>query len=642
MAEEVVSKELTEMLKCISEKKNFLLSGGAGSGKTYSLGQLIKAIFQKSPSATIACITYTNAAAIEIRNRVNIENLWVSTIHDFFWDNISKFQRELKSTLLELINDPDSKIKNPNSEEKYENDFPNGIQYKEYVRLNNGEISHDEVLQLANRMYSKYVKLCRILKDKYDYILVDEYQDTSSLVVEILLDFLSKSPTKNVIGFFGDSMQSIYENGVGDLDDYVKDGRVIEIKKEENRRNPFSVIELANKIRIDGICQRPSNDLSAPNMVAGKIIIGSAVFLYSSKFSLDLVKGSLWCSEWNFENAVETKELRLTHNLISAEAGFDEFMKVYDADPIFKFKQQVRKQVEKQGLNVTKNQTFDDVVSKLTWKYVKGCNAGKNKTEVFLSDADRQRLYEHVKDCPYTQIEKLYLDKDILLDDKKYLDNANAIHRETKRDKLLQQLFEIQTIIELYQKKQYNELIRKISFRFTTIKDKEVLKTKIQKLTMMQESSIEDVLEYADQMEICPKDDRFIEFIEKNEYLYWRIKDIRYAVFQNLYRYLEGYIPLSTQHKIKGLEFKNVLVVLNNGDWANYNFEYLLDKSAFASLTPAKQKTYPKILKRTQKLFYVCSTRSKKNLVVYCPAPTEGMLAGARELFGNTNVHSLD
>lgn len=640
MAEEIMSSELAAVLKCIENNKNFLLSGGAGSGKTYSLIQILKLISQRSPAATIACITYTNAAAIEIENRANIKNLWVSTIHDFFWDNIAPFQKGLKSTLLELINDPESKIKNPTPEKEFVSDFSEGIQYKEYVRLSNGEISHDEVLILSNKMYSKYVKLCSVLKDKYDYILVDEYQDTSHLVIEILLDFLPKSPKKNIIGFFGDSMQAIYENGIGDLNSYIESGKVIEIKKEENRRNPLSIITIANKIRTDGISQRESNDLTAPNMYDGKIIQGSAVFLYSSQFSMERVKQSSWCQEWDFGNSTKTKELRLTHNLIASEAGFEELMEIYDADPIYKFKQEVRKQVGLQGLIVTSEQTFDEVVTNLNWQYVRGENKGRNKTEVFLSDSFNKQLYALVRDCPYIQVEKLYLDKDMLLDDKKYEDNEMS--QEPKRDKLLQQLFSIELIIHLYQAKKYNELIRKTSFRFSTVKDKATLKSTMNRLISMRESTIEEVIEYANEVKLCLKDDRFQNFIEKNSYLYDRVKHIKYSVFQNLYNYLEGYIPLSTQHKIKGLEFENVLVVLHNGGWSNYNFEYLLDESIYTSLKPAKQKTYDRILKRTQKLFYVCCTRSKKNLVVYCPSPTENMIAGAQKIFGVENVHSID
>jgi len=640
VVEEIITQELSAVLKCIEDNKNFLLCGGAGSGKTYSLIQILKLISRRSPSATIACITYTNAAAIEIENRADIKNLWVSTIHDFFWNNISSFQRELKSTLLDLINDPESKIKNPTPDEEFASDFSEGVQYKEYVRLSKGEISHDEVLILSNKMYSKYVKLCSILKDKYDYILVDEYQDTSPLVVEILLDFLPQSSKKNIIGFFGDSMQAIYEDGIGDLNSYIESGKVIEIKKEENRRNPLSVITLANKIRTDGIRQRESNDLNAPNMSDGKIIQGSTVFLYSSKFSLDQVKKSKWCQDWDFGSSTKTKELRLTHNLIASEAGFGELMEIYDADPIYKFKQEVRKQVKAQGIVITAEQTFDDIVTKLNWQYIKGENKGRNKTEVFLSNPFAAQLYSQVKDYPYIQVEKLYLDKDTLLDDKKNEDNE--MRREPKRDKLLQQLFSIQLIIQLYQTKKYNELIRKTSFRFSTIKDKAELKSKMDKLASMKEATIEEVITYADAAGLCPKDDRFQDFIEKNSYLYSRVKHIKYSVFQNLYNYLEGYIPLSTQHKIKGLEFENVLVVLNNGGWSNYNFEYLLDESIYDSLKPAKQKTYHGILKRTEKLFYVCCTRSKKNLLVYCPSPTDNMIAGAQQLFGVENVYPIN
>lgn len=89
------------------------------------------------------------------------------------------------------------------------------------VRISNGEISHDEVLLLAHRMFKKYPRLCDLLLDKFQFIFVDEYQDTSPLVIEILLNFLQTRKKKNIIGFFGDSMQSIYETGVGDIDNCI-------------------------------------------------------------------------------------------------------------------------------------------------------------------------------------------------------------------------------------------------------------------------------------------------------------------------------------------------------------------------------------------------------------------------------------
>lgn len=281
MVEKRLEIEVKKVMDYIKEKKNFLLSGGAGSGKTYSLVQIIKEVINLNPISKVVCITYTNAAVKEIEQRISNNNLSVSTIHDFLWSTISPFKNEMKKSLLEIINDPSSKIRNPNGDSEYTNDFLDGIQYKEYVRISNGEISHDEVLILANHMYKKYPRLCDIVKDKYEYIFVDEYQDTSPLVIEILLEFLQKGNRKNVIGLFGDSMQAIYDDGVGDVNKYISSGIINEVKKVQNRRNPESVIELANKIRFDNLIQEPSKDINAPNMKNGLIKKGDIKFIYS-------------------------------------------------------------------------------------------------------------------------------------------------------------------------------------------------------------------------------------------------------------------------------------------------------------------------------------------------------------------------
>lgn len=112
---ERLENEVIEVFKLLDAKKNFVLSGGAGSGKTYSLVAVINEIYLRNPVAKIACITYTNAAVHEIENRVANNKLRISTIHDFLWDNISSFQSELKSTLIESINNPEVKYKSGDS-----------------------------------------------------------------------------------------------------------------------------------------------------------------------------------------------------------------------------------------------------------------------------------------------------------------------------------------------------------------------------------------------------------------------------------------------------------------------------------------------------------------------------------------------
>ena len=63
--------EVQVIFEAIDEGRNFLLSGGAGSGKTYSLVNVIRQVITEKPTDKIACITYTNAAVKEIENRVN-------------------------------------------------------------------------------------------------------------------------------------------------------------------------------------------------------------------------------------------------------------------------------------------------------------------------------------------------------------------------------------------------------------------------------------------------------------------------------------------------------------------------------------------------------------------------------------------
>lgn len=642
VAEKLVREndELYEILEHIKQGHNFLLSGGAGSGKTYSLVQVLQHISGLCPNAQIACITYTNVAAIEIKNRANIKNLRVSTIHDFLWDMIVQFQKEAKTTLLELINNPESSIKNPSSDFPYQNTFENGIQYKEYLRIDRGEISHDEVLVLANEMFKKYPRLCDLLIDKFQFIFVDEYQDTSPLVIEILLEFIQQRKKKNIIGFFGDSMQAIYETGIGDIDSYIESGAVYKVEKKQNRRNPQTIIDVANTLRTDGLVQTASKDSSAPNMKNGMVKQGSVKFLYSMNFDLDKVKLSSWVKGWDFHNVQETKELRLTHNLIANEAGFSNLMAIYDNDPIAKFKEAFHKEAKKQGHILSDEDSFDTVVKSMPWIYKREPHKGKSHLEVLLEDSNAKVLYEHIKDWPYSKVKKIYLDKDNLIDDKVVINGVTV--REPKRDCLIQHLFKIQELISLFDNKEYNELLRRTSFSIQSIADKSKFKQCMDGLMTKASDSIEAIISYADSCKLCIADDKLKDFINHNDYLYWRVKDIPFQEFQNLYLYLEGYTPFSTQHKIKGLEFENVLIVLHNGGWKNYNFEYLFDAKIESTLNPSQKKSYLKILQRTKKLFYVCCTRAKDNLIVYYPSPSPNVLEGAITIFGEENCVNLD
>ncbi len=629
--------EVREIFQSIDNGRNFLLSGGAGSGKTYSLVNVIRQAIAENPTAKVACMTYTNAAVKEIEERVNHKNLNVSTIHDFLWDSIKHFQKELKEALIALANNEEvTRISieevNPVPENYYAV-LPDGVQYKEFVRIREGIISHDELLIVANYLFEKYPKLSSIVKDKYKFIFIDEYQDTSKAVVETFLTHFKKSKRTNIIGFFGDAMQSIYEDGIGNLDDYKGDDaeKVNEIPKKQNRRNPQLVIDLANKLRTDGIIQEPSADPKAPNMVGGVIKQGTVLFLHSADGYINKVEAFLEANyAWDFNNSKETKELNLTHNLIAGKAGFRNLMDIYDKDHILSFRDRIKKYIKDNNVAADFSEnTFGEVIEALQQgKGGRELNAVRptNTMQVFIDG--NAELYNYAKSLKYSEFSKMYVDKDQLLDDKKQ-DKDDENKKGSKRDNLVKHLFKIQNNISLYQNKKYNEFLRATDYHFkiTSIASKKALKENIESLVNVGDNTIEQVINDANEKRICLIDDKLIAFKENKEYLYNRVKDVKFSEFQKLYEYLEGQTPFSTQHKTKGTEFDNVLVILDNGGWNNYNFGNLFLGTGSAS-----------VLDRTQKIFYVCCTRAKENLTVFFHNPDADVIAKAKVWFGEDNV----
>ena len=112
-------EKLTSIYGTIDSHKSWCLKAGAGSGKTYSLVESIKYIARnyglslKYNNQKIACITYTNIAAEEIENRIgNNDIVIVSTIHEFVWNIIEKYQAQLKNYVIRDIKKEKITLKN--------------------------------------------------------------------------------------------------------------------------------------------------------------------------------------------------------------------------------------------------------------------------------------------------------------------------------------------------------------------------------------------------------------------------------------------------------------------------------------------------------------------------------------------------
>ncbi len=99
---EAEDKILSEIFKSIDNNKSIIFSSGAGAGKTYSLIESLKYIINKygkilkEHNQKIICITYTNVATEEVKERLGNSGLVrISTIHERIWELINSHQKEL-------------------------------------------------------------------------------------------------------------------------------------------------------------------------------------------------------------------------------------------------------------------------------------------------------------------------------------------------------------------------------------------------------------------------------------------------------------------------------------------------------------------------------------------------------------------
>lgn len=129
--------------------------------------------------------------------------------------------------------------------------------------LDRMRISHDTLLEYGQKMVSRYPLLAQVIVDQHPYFFIDEYQDTNQKVITIVNDLL-KSARNNghpfLAGLFGDPVQNIYDDGVGDVNGKILDDEINSIKKTYNRRSCKEIIDIGNHIRNDSIGQESVYD----------------------------------------------------------------------------------------------------------------------------------------------------------------------------------------------------------------------------------------------------------------------------------------------------------------------------------------------------------------------------------------------
>lgn len=349
-----------QLISCISsEKRNsFFLFAGAGSGKTYTLVELLKNIRElwgeklAMENRKVAVITYTNAATDEIRNRGNFGTQFhISTIHSFLWDIIQPYQKEIKKLYLEYM-DKDIKnlsdkqeatankktktyLKNADRLEMLQNRRNAKAKINKFVYNPNGDnlqansLNHQDVINIGNDMICRHKLLRQILSQKYPFMLIDESQDTKEKLVDALFMIQQDFPKNFTLGFIGDIKQRIYMDGKENIKGAIPETWV-QPQKQMNYRCDRRIIELANKIAegVDGSKQVPRETANE-----------GFVHLFLTSTDVDKVKTEQEvCDEmnritgdegWNAEKQ-NVEILTLEHRMAATRLGFEQLHDIFN------------------------------------------------------------------------------------------------------------------------------------------------------------------------------------------------------------------------------------------------------------------------------------------------------------------------
>ncbi len=272
-----------------------IILAGAGSGKTRVLTHRIMHLIKekKTNESNILAITFTNKAANEMKERIfnligdTTKYIWINTFHamclKILRTNIEYLGYKTNFTILDsseqkrVIKDIIENYKydidqyNPNfilkviSNSKNKNESPEDLsqkskfgfmknvsniylKYQQYLKKNN-VLDFDDLIIKTIELFEKSDETLKYYQNKFKYIHVDEYQDTS--IIQYKLIKLLSNFHKNIC-VVGDDDQSIYSwrganvNNITDFEKDFKNSKIIYLN--QNYRSNNIILSAANSI----------------------------------------------------------------------------------------------------------------------------------------------------------------------------------------------------------------------------------------------------------------------------------------------------------------------------------------------------------------------------------------------------------
>ncbi len=283
-----------------------LIMAGAGSGKTRVLTHRIAYLMVEKQVApwNILAITFTNKAAREMKDRVQAilggaaEDIWISTFHSMCvrilrrdidrmgfnrnfsildtTDQLSVIKNILKEknidpkkfdprTILGTISSAKNELQTPEEYEKTAGGMYEQIVsdvYKLYQKKlrKNQALDFDDLIMTTIQLFQRVPEVLEFYQRKFQYIHVDEYQDTNR--AQYMLVKLLASRFRNLC-VVGDSDQSIYRWRGADIANILsfekdyKNAKVILL--EQNYRSTKRILQAANVVIQNNMNRKPKN-----------------------------------------------------------------------------------------------------------------------------------------------------------------------------------------------------------------------------------------------------------------------------------------------------------------------------------------------------------------------------------------------
>jgi len=302
-------------------KESVILAATAGSGKTFSVVQRLKELLKRGvdPKKMIF-FSFTKAATEELQKRIGRDDVKITTIHAFALGMLSKMGKFKKiATFYEFIKwyketfQPPKHASKETKREFYELignlydeaeyvssaisafklQMADGIkspvpmflaQYQEFLKKTKSRDFSDMLIEVRDLL--KEDKWLRMFRNQYDYIFIDEYQDTSTIQLQILLALNAK-----YYYLIGDKNQSIYSYSGAScrkIEDMLKTRReTIEKTLSVNFRSDKNIIENSNRFSSLKAISNSNDDGFVKRYVIFEI--ESAVGKDGNKQSFDLL-----------------------------------------------------------------------------------------------------------------------------------------------------------------------------------------------------------------------------------------------------------------------------------------------------------------------------------------------------------------